>query len=177
MKDLHDSEARAVNAIKANPRYFYSFAKKYGKTKSSVSPLRDKDGKLTDDPLKKANILQSQYSQVFSDPDAVDIDECLSTLKPDIQANESMDNIAFTEEDIISAIGELDPYSAAPENDIPARILCSCSAQLAKPLFLMWKDTTITQGPNNSPSSQGWQQDKPCKLPSHIYHLSSYQNI
>ena len=37
-------------------------------------------------------------------------------------------------EDIQSAIEELDPYSATPDGDIPAKILCSCKESLALPL-------------------------------------------
>ena len=49
--------------------------------------------------------------------------------------------ISFTREDIIEALGELDPYSAAPDGDIPARILTACKQQLADPLTLLWQES------------------------------------
>ncbi len=49
--------------------------------------------------------------------------------------------IRFTREDIIEALGELDPYSAAPDGDIPARILTACKQQLADPLTLLWQES------------------------------------
>ena len=128
-----------MSKIKDNPRYFYSFAKKFGKTKSSVSPLRDKDGNLVDDPKIKAEILQAQYKQVFSDPEVVNVDECLSNVRPELGENDTLKYITFTEDDIVNALSELDPYSAAPEGDIPAKILSACKKTLARPLLLMWK--------------------------------------
>ena len=138
MKDLNAREAKAVSTIKSNPRYFYSYAKRFAKMKSSVSPLRDQDGNLVNDPQQKAELLQAQYVKVFSNPEAVDVDQCLASVNPTVDGSVSMDDISFTEEDIVNAIKELDPYSSAPDGDIPARILCSCKDHLARPLMLMW---------------------------------------
>ena len=42
---------------------------------------------------------------------------------------------------MIEALTELDPYSAGPDEDIPARILTSCKDQLALPLTLFWTES------------------------------------
>ena len=78
---------------------------------------------------------------MFSSPEAANIDQCLSSVNPDIDDSISIDGISFTEKDIINAINELDPYSAAPDGDIPARIICSCKDHLARPLMLMWSES------------------------------------
>ena len=49
--------------------------------------------------------------------------------------------LSFTRQDIIEALGELDPYSAAPDGEIPARILTACKEQLADPLTLLWQES------------------------------------
>ena len=59
--------------LKENPKYFYSYAKKFAKAKSSVAPLRDQHGNLVTDSLGKAETLQARYTQVFSDPQAVNV--------------------------------------------------------------------------------------------------------
>ncbi len=51
----------------------------------------------------------------------------------------------FTTQDIETAISELDPYSAAPDDDISAKILCECKSTLATPLWLLW-DTSFNDG-------------------------------
>ena len=140
ISDLNAKESRAVSTIKTNPKYFYSYAKRFSKSKSTVAPLRDKDGNLTGNAQQKAEILQAQYVEVFSDPLQADVEQCLTHVNPDIDpTTNSLSNISFTEEDIVKAITELDPYSSTPDGDVPARILISCKEQLAIPLKLMWE--------------------------------------
>ncbi|CAL8335506.1 unnamed protein product [Boreogadus saida] len=45
ISDLDAREAKAVGSVKSNPRYFYSYAKRFSKTKSTVAPLRSADAK------------------------------------------------------------------------------------------------------------------------------------
>ena len=127
--------------IKSNPRYFYSYAKRFSKTKSTVSPLRNADGDLTNDPQQKADLLQDQYVKVFSDPAQADVDECLKHVKPDLGDTTELSDITINEENIIKAIQELDPYSSTPDGDIPALILINCNDHLAVPLKMMWAES------------------------------------
>ena len=140
-KDLNARELKAVSTIKTNPKYFFSYAKRFAKAKSSVAPLRDKDNNLVTDPKKKAEVLQGQYTKVFSDPHAADVDQCTSSID---NSDRTTEDVHFTPDDIIEAIKELDPYSAAPDGDIPAKVLCSCKEQLATPLMLMWSQSFET---------------------------------
>ena len=60
----HQLEAReleAVRAVKDNPRYFVSYAKRFSKSSSTVGPLKSSDGSLTQDPKEMADLLQRQY--------------------------------------------------------------------------------------------------------------------
>ena len=50
---------KAVNTIKTNPKFFYSFARKFAKSKSSVDPVQDETGRLCSEPSEKAQLLQS----------------------------------------------------------------------------------------------------------------------
>ena len=122
------------------PRFFYSYAKRFAKTKSSVSPIRDNSGTLKTDPIDKAELLQAQYVKVFSDPNSANVDaSCLAGLNPVPDRN--LDNITFTVDDIVEAIKELDPYSSTPDGDIPAKVLTKCKDSLAVPIFLLWHDS------------------------------------
>ena len=140
--ELNAREVKAVDTIKKNPKYFYSYAKRFSKTKSTVSPLRDNNGNLVDDATQKAELLQQQYVKVFSDPTAADVEQCMTSPGlPELDDDIECSDMAFTEEDIIKAIKELDPYSAAPDEDVPARILTACKEQLAIPLKILWTDS------------------------------------
>ena len=144
MKDLNSKEVRAVDTIKTNPRYFYSYAKRFAKTKSSVSPLKKEGDDLTNDPAEKAELLQAQYVKVFSNPEEANLKKAVENVKLQIPDSDALHDFSFSEEDIIKAIKELDPYSATPDGDIPAMILCSCKEQLSRPLFMMWNKSFQT---------------------------------
>ena len=68
MDHLDKGEKRAVEKIKVNPKYFYSYAKSFSKVKHSISTLLNRDKKLVTERKELANILQQQFSSVFSDP-------------------------------------------------------------------------------------------------------------
>ncbi|KAL5250379.1 hypothetical protein ACHWQZ_G016198 [Mnemiopsis leidyi] len=137
---LQKREANAVEKIRSNPRFFYSFAKQFAKARSSVAPLQDSTGRLHDNPEKKAELLQEQYVKVFSNPEVADTIKATENIRVKRSAN-AFNNISFGPEDIVAAIKELDPYSATPDGDIPARVLCSCREQISYPLFLLWRDS------------------------------------
>ena len=139
LSQLYRKEEKAVTKIKTNPKFFYSYAKKLAKCKSSVAPLKNQMGQITNDPREKADILQQQYISVFSDPSRANIEACLSVIDP--PRNTELQDIQFGVDDIQSAIDELDPYSATPDGDIPAKILCSCKESLALPLWLLWRSS------------------------------------
>ena len=108
-----------MDRIKENPRYFYSFARENRKLICNVGPLLNKAGDLTDDPEAMANILLGQYSSVFSDPQL----SKKSLPKFGVQLESLLENIEFTEKDIIGAINEISPNAACGPNDIPALVL------------------------------------------------------
>ena len=139
LENLDQEEVNAVETIKNNPRFFYTYAKKKSKTASTIAPLRRQDGSLTTDSAEKAQLLQDQYVGVFSNPANVDAEKSLTWIKS--EPNLVTENFDFTPEDIQSALKEIDPYGAAPDGDIPARILYECRAQLCYPFWLLWNNS------------------------------------
>ncbi|KAL5256118.1 hypothetical protein ACHWQZ_G011358 [Mnemiopsis leidyi] len=135
VKKLNKKEKNAVEAIRKNPKYFFSYAKRFQKTKSTIPVLRDGYGNLVADPTTKAEILQGQYLKVFSDPEKADLEECMRSPGLPQGLQKGFSELDFTRDDIIQALKELDPYSAGPDDEIPARILSSCKNELALPLF------------------------------------------
>ena len=123
MKSLLEEEMlkKEVNAIlhmKKNPKYFYSFVKKFNQIASRIGPLKDAKETLTNDPQTKANILQDQYTKVFSNPNNINTG---ANIQPK-QCNDILD-ISISTDDIISAIKDI-PLNSAPGPDkIPAVLL------------------------------------------------------
>ena len=117
-------EHKAVNAIKTNSKYFYSYARRFSKIAVGIGPFIDAAGKVISCPVKMASMLVHQYSTVFSTPK-----EPLKSPQEIFDDHESQDlgrglfDFEFTEKDLIEAISEISPSSAAGPDRFPAILL------------------------------------------------------
>ena len=126
-------EMKAVANIKNNPRFFYSYAKKFSKLKCKIGPLKAEDSQFVSDPEQMANLLQKQFCSVFSDPD--------SPNKEDPQFSQTssfLEDINLVLQDICAAIDDMRLHSAPGEDEIPAILFKSCRDSICLPLFIMW---------------------------------------
>ena len=126
-------EQKAVDAIKSNPKYFFSYVQMKSKVKTKIGPLFNSEGKLTAKSKDMAEILSQQYVNVFSKP------------SEDQEANnnantnsKSIPPLQISEENITKAIDELSPTSAAGPDGFPAILLKNCKTALATPLVILW---------------------------------------
>ena len=62
-------ENETISLIKANPKYFYTFARKSSKNLSGVGTFINNSGELCSDDLSKAACLNSQYKSVYTELD------------------------------------------------------------------------------------------------------------
>ncbi|XP_066931539.1 uncharacterized protein [Clytia hemisphaerica] len=135
--ERYNQELDAISKIKVNPKFFYSYAKRFSKTKPKVGPLLDPiTNKLTDNNLQMANILQDQYKSVFTPPKS-------QYENPDLnpsQVTEKLDYFDLTEDDFIRETQTLSSNSAAGPDGFPAIFLLKNKSQLAKPLRLIWQN-------------------------------------
>ena len=69
--ELLYKEQQAVDKVKDNPKYFYSYAKQFSKNKQNISMLFDENNNIRTDPKDIANLLQKQFTSVFSDPSKI----------------------------------------------------------------------------------------------------------
>ncbi|MEM6738267.1 MAG: reverse transcriptase family protein, partial [Bacteroidota bacterium] len=130
------AENKAIESIKKNSKYFFAYARKKAKVKTKIGPLIDNNGKFTMKNKEMADILSKQYSKVFSQP-----------MSPDAQTFDpgetKISEMVVTEEDIIKAINELSPSSAAGPDGFPAIFLKH--SKEAFPLCHLWK-TSLEKG-------------------------------
>ena len=132
-----EAEGKALAKIIENPRYFFSYAKRFAKRKSTVGPLLNKDKVLEDDPKKMADILQTQYSSVFSDPTSTK-KKC---PKLNLNIKDTISSIDITTDKIIKAIDEISIDSSCGQDDIPAIVLKNCKHAVCLPIKLIWEDS------------------------------------
>ena len=133
-------EEKAIQTMKKNPAYFFSFAKRSDKSNCKVGPLYDENKKLQSDHKKMANLLQEQYTRVFSDPNSPD----KKFRNHNIECQDTLNDIEFTQDDIIAAINEISENSACGEQDIPAIVLKKCKDALSYPILCIWKESMQT---------------------------------
>ena len=138
---LDVEEKRAVERIKTNPKYFYSFAKSFSKVKHSISSLYNGKKELVTERKELANILQKQFSSVFSDPDCSDKSFPNFTVPPLICSDTEF---MFTHEDIEDAISDIKLDSAPGPDGVPAILLKRCGASLCVPIYMLWSESMST---------------------------------
>ena len=135
-RERDKKETQATAKIKSNPKYFYSYANRFSKSKPKVGPLLDPTtNELTDDPLAMANILQNQYKSVFTQPlpnyDLPQIDEPTIPILEDF-------NLLI--EEFTKEIESLSPSSAPGPDGFPAILLLKTKDNIALPLQIIWRN-------------------------------------
>ena len=138
-KNLDQKEALAVSRIKTNPKYFYSYAKSLSKIKSSISMLFSTDGTIINDPSKMADILQDQFTSVFSNPNDPNV-KPPDFESPPIEATNGLE-FYISDEHIIAAINNISSNAASGPDGIPAVLLKSCPRELCTPIKLIWAES------------------------------------
>ena len=126
MNHLSHRENTAVQKIKTNPKVFYSYAKAHSNIKSRLSMLYSQSGDVVSDGGGMADILQDQFSSVFSDPSSSDL-RPPSFDSPDILFEMSESDFILNDQDIIDAISDIRTSSSAGPDGLPAVLLKSCA--------------------------------------------------
>jgi len=138
--DRELEETNAVEEIKVNPKYFYSFAAKYSKIKSTVGPFIDENNKCVNDPKIMAEMLNRQYHNMFSEPK---LDKFVHDAKAFFQnvdrSRPTLEDFDFTPGDIIKAIDRVSSNAAPGPEAFSAKLLKECKQSLAKPLYIIWR--------------------------------------
>ncbi len=132
-------EKKAVEAIKRNPKYFFSYVKKFSKVRTAIGPLLNKAGKYISDNKEMADTLGAQYQSVFSTPRTEPVNP--HELFDDDNDPAKLTDITFSPSDIITAIEDISPNSAAGPDGFPAIFLRNCKEELATPLHLIWRQS------------------------------------
>ena len=137
--EIQKKELHALSQMKKNPKFFYSYVKRFLKTESEIAPLQDEEGKLNTEPEKKANLLQSQYTKVFSNPNK-------ENLKKDFESkcNLEISDIDITTKDITDAINDIPNHAAPGPDKIPAVVLKECANELSEGILRIWRKSLDT---------------------------------
>lgn len=141
--EQRSNEENAVKNIKINSKYFYSYAKTFSKIRIGIGPLIDAKNQLVSCAKKMSEMLSEQYSSVFSTP-IHPVTQPEDLFPDEDVTEEDLNDVPFSEADIMEAIQELKINSAAGPDGFPAIFLRKCSQGLAKPLAMMWRQSLNT---------------------------------
>ena len=138
-KERLRDEQQAVNNIKSNPKYFYSYARKHQAIKASIGPLKINENFLRA-PEDICKALLEQYSSVFSTPNpSSEITNPADYFNMAHSHHSALCDIEFNEVTIENEISLLKNNSAAGPDHFPILLLKTCKRELSKPLYLMWR--------------------------------------
>ena len=62
-KEQIEKESKIIEGIKKNSKLFFSYAKKFRKTRDYVGPLKDHSGNIVSDPKLMCEVLKTQYEK------------------------------------------------------------------------------------------------------------------
>ena len=140
----NNQEQEAIKKIKKNPKFFYSYAKKFSKLKSGIGPFLDDEGDLISDNYEMAEMLRKQYEKSFSTPfENAKIYDPISFFASENEEL-SFSNICITFEDVKDAIDCLSPHAAPGPDSFPAILLKKGKMTLCHPLTDIFRSSLET---------------------------------
>ena len=121
-----------------NPKRFYSYIKSKRCDNSGVAPLR-KEGRTHADPKTKAEILNNQFSSVFTREDT----DSLPSMPHSPYADAP--NITIEPNGVANLLAKLNPHKAKGPDNIEAKLLRVAAVELAPAISLLFQ-ASLDQG-------------------------------
>ena len=138
-EERKQEEGRAVEVIKTNSKYFYSYAKRFSRSRCPIGPIRE-NGQLISDYKHMAELLQQHYSRTYSKPYFDDVWGTLDMWSgPDRE--KVLEDIALTECMMKDSLRKLSEKSAAGPDGVPAVLLKKCAESVSVPLLILWRSS------------------------------------
>ena len=115
----------AVAKIRRNPKYFYSYARKFSKLRSGIGPFLNDQDELISDNFEMAEMLRVQYEKAFSKPLEKAIVQDATNFFKDNPENTfiGFPFIHIDYDDVIEAIDSLSLNAAPGPDYFPAILL------------------------------------------------------
>ena len=120
------------------PKRFWSYIKNIRCENTGVAPLL-KDGLLQCDSLAKANVLNDQFTSVFTSEDSSHLPVLGESPHPSVPA------FVIDSEGVRKLLANLKPHTACGPDDLPAYLLKEVSSELAPSLSLLF-NTSLKEG-------------------------------
>ena len=130
-KRKSESEKKAIECMKENPKMFYSLVKKEKNRKNEVGPFKEGE-ELINDGEEICNRLVTEYYSQFSEISSRESDNPFEN-----EDTGDMNDIEIVEKDIEDAINDLNENSSAGPDGIPAIFLKKTKEEISIPLAII----------------------------------------
>ena len=139
-KAKRDMEKKLAQGNDGNKRPFYAYVKRKTKSRPTVGPLKDGQGRTVEDDEEMAEELNKYFSSVFTREAGGEIPEVKSPREA-----KSMAEVRITEWEVKKIIGKLRKEAAAGPDDIGPRLLQELMNEVAGPLTMIFR-CSLEQG-------------------------------
>ena len=133
-------EDKIADEAKENPKAFFSYVKEKRTTKDSIGPLLNNEGNLESDNGKMTEILNNQFSSVFTNERQTNIPN-----PPNMHRNNSLNIFEITEDDIIKKIDNLKRFKSPGPDKMYPILIKELKSELLEPLHIIF-NASLTSG-------------------------------
>lgn len=135
-------ESKVVQAVKLNPKAFYSYANSKRKARPPIGPFLV-ENELVSCPIELADILGEQFVSVFSSPTQVVPN--VPFLRDHLCDTNSFDDLQVNDQDILKAISSLKNSTSPGPDGVTVQFLKRTSLTIA-PLISYLMNRSLTEG-------------------------------
>ena len=144
--DCQYSRESGLKIYAIQPAYTKNFAKHWnanGKAVKLLQPPSNMEEILrgNDFKTKTHTPLDTTSSPINSHPINSSPPDFHNTVTPPISPPPGYHKTVVKPKKTRTPSPQLDPYSACPDDDVPARIITSCTDELSAPLHILWLDS------------------------------------
>ena len=120
-----------IGDFKNNPKRFWSFLKCVRGKTGQIPVLMDGQREVTGD-VERANLLNRTFASKFSNPEVTKFPETLIYDLP------TLNRLFVSEDRVRSILNELNVHKACGPDNVSARVIWECRAELAHPLTILF---------------------------------------
>ena len=137
-----DYEKRIADTCKEDPKSFFAYVRSKKKTKDTIGPLLGTENKLEVDSCKMAEILNNQFTSVFTKENLRDIPTPHKIFNRSEDCQLTSYNI--TEDDIGKCIDKLKIQKTPGPDKISPRVIKKIKDDIIKPLKIIFNASLTT---------------------------------
>ena len=133
----HDNYVENLISNDKSNKKFWSYVKSQRQENTGISDLID-NNKNINNPVEKANLLNEQFSNVFSQP-------CNTTYPAaKINNSKSLQNITISKNGVLNLLKNINENKAAGPDNIPGKLLKICAYELHEAFTILFQHSLNT---------------------------------